>query len=58
MRREVLRWLQDVASPRCLCGQPVVRAESRWHLDEDGVWRQVMSLVCRGGCRNVVEPLP
>jgi hypothetical protein len=47
-----------LASPPCHeCAEPVERLETRWHLDEDGRWRQACFMVCGHEHRVVVEPL-
>jgi hypothetical protein len=47
-----------LASPPCHeCGSPVQRVETRWHLDEDHVWRLGAVMVCDNDHRVVVVPV-
>jgi hypothetical protein len=47
-----------LASPPCHeCGSPVQRVETKWHLDEDSVWRLGAVMVCGEHHRVVVEPV-
>lgn len=54
-RAALIEW----ASPPCHeCGLPVVRVETRWHLDEDGNWWPGPSfMVCAAEHRVLVEVL-
>jgi hypothetical protein len=48
----------ELASPPCHeCGSPVQRVETKWHLDEDGVWRLSAAMVCDNHHRVVVVPV-
>ena len=47
-----------LASPPCHeCGSPVQRVETKWHLDEDDVWRLGAVMVCGEKHRVVVIPV-
>lgn len=49
-----------LASPPCHeCGEPVQRVEMPWRLTSGGEWLlSDPAMVCRGGHRVTVEPLP
>lgn len=45
-----------LASPPCRdCGEPILRTETAWHLDEDGVWRLTATMVCPERHRVIVQ---
>jgi hypothetical protein len=48
-----------LASPPChTCGEPVLRVETRWHVDEDHRWRPgPYFMVCGNAHRVLVQPL-
>ena len=48
-----------LASPLChTCGAPVLRIETRWHVDEDDRWRPgPYFMVCGNDHRVIVKPL-